>query len=208
MPNQRVSLEEIRAKRLAKEARDSKTIDNKELTPLIPIPSDELRPEPAVPMVTQYPGSVADDQQSVTDSPEPVPASAPATVVVKGKGLTTATNLEDFLASATPEQLQRLRVLAAANGMATETSAMTGHSVKLPDGSMQVTVMLEPLIVEQLAIWAEGDGISLEEEAQKRISESISNYMFGDWSATVEQPVVVAAPVVPVVPVVPVAAAK
>jgi hypothetical protein len=58
---------------------------------------------------------------------------------------------------------------------------------------MTVEVYLEPIIVEQLELWAEPDGCTLAEEAQKRISEALTNYLYGDWSATVEQPPVAAA---------------
>jgi hypothetical protein len=184
MPNQRVSLEEVRAKRLAKEAEEVNTVDNKRL---IPIPPDESRPEPTAPLEAQQPGQSPDAQSTAEASPEPTPAAAPVPVEATAK----ITSLEDFLASATPDQLQRLRTLAAADGLA--PASLSADSVKLPDGSLRVTVVLEPLVVEQLSIWAEGDGVTLEEEAQKRLTESITNYMFGDWSATVEQPPVAAA---------------
>lgn len=58
---------------------------------------------------------------------------------------------------------------------------------------MTIAVYLEPPIVEQLEIWAEADSCSLIEEAQKRIGEALTNYLYGDWNPTPEP--VVAAPV-------------
>jgi hypothetical protein len=184
MPNQRVSLEEVRAKRLAKEAEEGKPTDNQGL---IPIPPDESRPEPTAPLEAQQLGQSPDAQSPVKASPEPAPAAAPSTVAASPTS--TPANLDEFLASLTVEQLQRVRTLATAKGLAPATSS---GSVRLPDGSLQVTVTLEPMIVEQLSLWAEGDGVGLEEEARKRILESLQNYLYGDWSAVVEQPLVAA----------------
>jgi hypothetical protein len=191
MPNQRVSLEEVRAKRLAKEAEEGKTVDNKEL---VPIPPDESRPEPTAPLEAQQPGQSPDVQSVAEAAPEPAPDAVLSPVKPTANFSLRPTDagiLEDFLISATPDQLQKLRVLAAADGLASGIQS-TG-SAKLPDGSMTVTVHLDAPITEQLEIWAEADGCSLVEEAQKRISESLTNYLYGDWNPIVEQPPVAAA---------------
>jgi hypothetical protein len=111
---------------------------------------------------------------------EPMPVPAPA--------IPAATlNIDDL----TPDQLARIRQLAVARGIAVGEG--TG---KLPDGSLRVVVTLEPMTVEQLELWAESDNLTLEEEAQRRISESLQNYLYGDWSSTPEPepaPVVAAA---------------
>ena len=59
---------------------------------------------------------------------------------------------------------------------------------------MMVSVRLDAPVAEQLEIWAEADGLSLIDEAQKRIVEALENYLYGDWNPTpVPEPVVVAA---------------
>src|ERR1700688_2213996 len=111
MPNQRVSLEEVRAKRLAKEAKKAEDGKVTEKQELMPIPPDESRPEPTAPLEAQQSRPHADAQPTAEAAPETVPAAAPSPVA-------SPLNLEEFLAAATPEQLQRIRVLAASNGLA------------------------------------------------------------------------------------------
>jgi hypothetical protein len=99
-------------------------------------------------------------------------------------------DLDALLSAATPEQLAKIRALAAGKGI----TAASPSSTRLPDGSMMVSVRLDAPVAEQLEIWAEADGLSLVDEAQKRIVEALENYLYGDWNPTpVPDPVVVAA---------------
>ncbi len=124
----------------------------------------------------------SDTQLASEPSPETTPAVPPATVAA-------VPNLEAMLLDATPEQLQKLGLIAASKGIAKSSSA----GIKRADGSMTVDIYLEPPVVEQLEIWAEADGCTLIEEAQKRIGESLTNYLYGDWNPVVETaPVAVA----------------
>jgi len=109
---------------------------------------------------------------SATATPTPTPAPMPDL------------NLDNLLSSLTPDQLAKIRGLAAESGLAVAPKS----SGKLPDGSMIVSVTLDPQVVEQLSMWAEGDGLDLEAEAQMRVEESLKNYMFGDWSAMKVEP--------------------
>ena len=175
MAHEKVSLEEIRAKRLAKEQEQPSHNDTQ----------DE--------MTSQTPS----DEQAIGGSPEPQPytgtppqpASAPELSPVADSP--AIPNLDDLLTSATPEQLQRIRMLAASKGLSVPAS---GSGTKHADGSMTVSVFLEGPVVEQLEIWAEADGCSLVEEAQKRISEALTNYLYGDWNP-IPEPAPVAATV-------------
>lgn len=162
MANPRVSQDEIRAKRLAKEAEKAENAS---------IEAQE----------SVNPGGSVLGQSSASASPEPTPAPSLSPVASNPIGLP---DLDAMLLSATPEQLQRIKVLAAAKGL---TSKDVAASRKMPDGSMTVAVYLEPPIVEQLELWAEADGCSLVEEAQKRISEALTNYLYGDWNPVIEQ---------------------
>jgi len=104
---------------------------------------------------------------SATATPTPTPAPMPDL------------NLDTLLSSLTPEQLAKIRGLAAESGLAVAPKS----SGKLPDGSMTVSVYLGPDIVTQLEAWSEGSDHSLEEEAQMRIGEAITAYLYGDWGA-------------------------
>lgn len=182
MPNQRVSIEEVRARRLAKEAQaeeGSQTIDKQGLAP-IPGESHTEPPEP------QQPSTSADAQLSTETSPETVSAAVPSTVAAAPN----VPSLEAFIASASPEQLIRLRALAAAKGLTTTPAGATKHA----DGSMKCEIVISPEIVPQLEEWASADGIPLVEEIQNKVNEALVNYVFGDWSAMQVKP----AEVVPV----------
>jgi hypothetical protein len=99
-------------------------------------------------------------------------------------------DLDALLSAATPAQLAKIRALAIGKGIAVASSA----SNRLPDGSMMVSVRLDAPVAEQLEIWAEADGLSLIDEAQKRIVEALENYLYGDWNPVpAPEPVVVAA---------------
>jgi len=110
---------------------------------------------------------------------QPAAASAPPAVADNPN---PALNLASVLASLTPDQLQKIRGMAVAEGVTAPQS-----SGKRADGSMVVSVELDTPTVEQLELWAEADGCSLVEEAQKRIAEALNSYLYGDWSV-VEQP--------------------
>jgi hypothetical protein len=114
----------------------------------------------------------------------PAPAPAPATSIA-ANSLPKLPDLDAILSAATPEQLAKLRALSTAKGISVPSSAV---GTKRADGSMTVEVHLEGPIVEQLELWAEADGCTLIEEAQKRLSEALTNYLYGDWNPVVEQP--------------------
>ena len=120
----------------------------------------------------------ADDLSAYNESMAGTPAPASTPPVRQS----TIPDLSNLIANLSPDQLNTIRRLSEANGIAVESKG----SRTLPDGSLRVTVTLEPLIVEQLTMWADGDGLTVEEEAQTRLIESIRNFMFGDWSTTPE----------------------
>src|SRR5271157_1823375 len=140
MANHKVSLEEMRARRLAKEQQESQN-------------------------ETDSPGVLAEDighglaetaeAQPPADSlPQPAPAPEPSPVAASP---IVVPNLDDFLASATPEQLQKIRILAASKGLSVPAA---GSGTKRADGSMTVEVNLPPEIVQQLEIWSEPGGLT------------------------------------------------
>jgi len=176
MANPKVSAEEIRAKRLAKETKESQIAQGgqqaneaqiQSQTDLEGLQGGQLIEGVAGAQQTNGSLPQATPMQPippVTPTPTPTPTSLP--------------NLDDLLANASPEQLARIRALAVAKGLAPDAAL----SRKMPDGSMTISVALEAPVVEQLELWAEADGCSLVEEAQKRITESLENYLYGDWS--------------------------
>lgn len=168
MANQKVSLDEIRARRLAKETKNAAT-EAQESVNL---------------------GGSALGGLTTEDLTAPAAASAPSTVATSPIVPIVLPDLDAMLSAASPEQLQKIRMLAAIKGL---TATDVAASRKLPDGSMMVAVQLDGPTVEQLELWAEADGCSLVEEAQKRISEALTNYLYGDWNPVIEQPPAAAA---------------
>lgn len=63
-----------------------------------------------------------------------------------------------------------------------QSSASTsGGLVYHPDGSISVTITLPVETVEPLTVWAEAAEISLQEQIQMIASQSLENYIFGQW---------------------------
>jgi len=128
------------------------------------------------------PEQSAQQEQDIQNATGERPAAIASSIVIP--------DLDALLSAATPEQLAKIRALAAGKGI----TAASPSSTRLPDGSMMVSVRLDAPVAEQLEIWAEADGLSLIDEAQKRIVEALENYLYGDWNPTpVPEPVVVAA---------------
>jgi len=126
----------------------------------------------------------ADPNLHPTPEPQPAGTGQSASAIVPSGSITIPTtkpNLSDFLDSLTAEQLSRVRKLAQTGGIS------LGRG-KNPDGSLDISLHIESILVEQLELWADGDGMSLEDEARKVATESIQNYVCGDWSATVVKP--------------------
>jgi hypothetical protein len=174
MSNPKVSLEEIRARRLAAEASQNSNSDS----------NSESNSGPTADQ--GYQGSiegppVAEATSQTTPAATPSPAAAAPIAIL---------NLDELLANASPDQLAKIRALAAAKGL---SAPATGVGTKRADGSMDVLVHLDAAVTEQLELWAEADACTLDEEAQKRIQEALQNYLYGDWSAVVEQPAAAAA---------------
>ena len=128
----------------------------------------------------------ATHQPETAAQPAPTPTSQPPAVAP------VLPDLDSLIMGASPEQLTKLRMLVAAKGIAAPSGA---SGAKRADGSMTVEVTLDAPMVEQLELWAEADGCSVGEEAQKRISEALQNYLYGDWSAVIETPVAATEPV-------------
>jgi hypothetical protein len=132
--------------------------------------------------------------ETVEPSPQPTADSGIGPIEVAGAVMPNLNDLDGILARMSPEQLQKIRVLAAAKGLTAASAGIAGSGNRLADGSMTVEIHLDAPMTEQLEIWAEADGLALVEEAQKRILESLENYLYGDWNPNIEpQPVAVAA---------------
>ena len=131
--------------------------------------------------------TIAQDEQSSIPSPDPQPSADVASQPIPAASA-PAVDLEAIMQSITPEQLSRLKGLAAAKGV----EVATGPRMK-PDGGMVVEVELDAQMVEQLKLWAEADGTTLESQAKIRITEALAAYLYGDWSATIAKPEAAAA---------------
>jgi hypothetical protein len=148
-----------------------------------------VQPEivPTSPLETQQFGGSPEPSAIEESTAVFIPVAPPAPVAATPK----SPDLDAILASLSPDQLAKIRLKAIGEGVVPAAS-LGGR--KSPDGSLTVTVTLDPMVTEQLELWAEADGCSLVEEAQKRIAESLSNYLYGDWNPVPEpEPAPVAA---------------
>jgi hypothetical protein len=118
--------------------------------------------------------------------PQPAADAGIVPVEVAAAVMPNLNDLDGLLARMSPEQIQKIKVLAASKGLTTAVAGIAGGGNKLADGSMTVEIHLDAPMTEQLEIWAEADGLTLVEEAQKRILESLENYLYGDWNPHVE----------------------
>ena len=125
-------------------------------------------------------GMAPESQESANLSANP-PSTPPPTP--------DSANLTDFVAKLSPEQLAKVRSLAASAGLSTGPQ-------RGPNGGLLVTVEVPVEACEPLAEWARESGASFQEFVSKVAGDAIVNYCFGDWSAVREAPApVVAAPV-------------
>ena len=135
---------------------------------------------PTSPLETQQFGGSLEapivEEATTPPAPEPNPG-----LVEQAADMTLKhdAKLADLLASLTPEQLAKIRLKAIGEGVVPAASL---GGTKSADGSLTLSVTLDPMVTEQLELWAEADGCTLVEEAQKRITESLQNYLYGDWS--------------------------
>lgn len=151
-------------------------------------PVDNL---PTAATVEAATSTVDGEQVSTPDTaapPSPVVPSAPSSL-----SKAAIPDLDEFMRNLTADQIKKVRKLVDGEpGLI----AKREFGTLLPDGSMNITVHLDPQMVEQLMIWAESDGIEVGEEAKLRINEALTNYLYGDWGATMVKPAEPPAPVV------------
>jgi hypothetical protein len=121
--------------------------------------------------------------------PSPAPTEQAASMPVAPAPPVTApvTDLDAFLSSLSPEQLAKVRARAITEGF-TPSPMQRSLGAVHADGSMTISIHLEPQIVEQLLLWADSDGVDVGEEAKIRINEALTNYLYGDWSAMMAKP--------------------
>jgi hypothetical protein len=120
-------------------------------------------------------------------TPAQTPSAPPAPVSANSPILS---DLGAFVANLTPEQLFRVRELARSRGL-------SAGPRKGPNGGLMVEVEIPAEAVEPLQVWADESGTSFAEFVGKVAGDAIVNYCFGDWGATVVQPVTPAAVVPP-----------
>ena len=169
--HEKVSVDEIREKRLAAQAQAAEGNESAPETPTTPLDGQQFGGSP------DAPPSVIDQQ--ATSEAAPTPPTAVSSIVVP-----IIPDLESMLASLSPDQLAKLRVIAAAKGVQVPTSQSVGN--RNPNGSMDVNIHLEPEVVEQLVNWSEPGGMTVVEAAQKYISEALVAFLYGDWNPTPE----------------------
>jgi hypothetical protein len=92
-----------------------------------------------------------------------------------------STNLSDFVSKLSPEQLAKIRTLAASAGLSTGPQ-------KGPNGGLLVLIEVPQEAIDPLQTWAQESGSSFAEFVSKVAGDAIVNYCFGDWSAVREAP--------------------
>lgn len=102
----------------------------------------------------------------------------------------TPTDLSAFVSGLTQEQLSRVRDLARARGL-------SAGPQRGPNGGLMVTIEIPSEACEPLQTWADSAGTTFEKFVCQVAGDAITNYCFGDWGATVVQPVTPIATVIP-----------
>lgn len=65
---------------------------------------------------------------------------------------------------------------------------------RLPDGSLEITFVLDRDVLPQLEAWAEEAGATVEAQAREILSHLLTGYLYGDWSTPAAAAAVAAAP--------------
>jgi hypothetical protein len=149
---------------------------------------------PAIPAVPTDPNSTPHLEANPASNPSLGAAEGanPGILVPNPQGQANpgpdSANLSDFVSKLSPEQLAKVRSLAASAGISTGPR-------KSPSGGILVEITIPPEAVEPLAEWARESGESFEVFVSKVAGDAIVNYCFGDWSAVREAPVPAPAPV-------------
>jgi len=83
-------------------------------------------------------------------------------------------NLTDFVSKLSPEQLARVRALAASAGISTGPR-------RGPNGGLIIEVEVPEEVVEPFTVWAESAGEPLSDFIRKITADSLIAYCFQDW---------------------------
>jgi hypothetical protein len=94
---------------------------------------------------------------------DPVVSAAPA-------------DLSEFISRLSPDQLAKVRALAASRGISTGPR-------RGPGGGLLIEIEIPPEACEPMQTWAESAGEPFEVFVRKIAADAITNYCFGDWSA-------------------------
>jgi hypothetical protein len=103
--------------------------------------------------------------------PDPPPAPAGSTAAVP-----VPIDLSAYVASLSPEQIAKLRTLAASAGI-------SAGPRKGPNGGILIEVEVPAEVVEPFTEWASAAGESLPDFIRKVTADSLVSYCFQDWSA-------------------------
>ncbi|HKN69726.1 MAG TPA: hypothetical protein VJX30_01775 [Terriglobales bacterium] len=213
--NPRVSADEIRARRLAREAREQEQVQEQaqgqigqpaqppvqlpEFGPVqeqAPIPQQTQTGDRPAPTLVDFGNSGLSGESGIGGSAwlgsgqetlaEAMPAPAPSPVIPTA----VTTDLDSLLASLDASQLARMRSMATQKGLIGPDAQI---AVIAPDGSLTVSVKLDADVVSQLENWREPTDVSLADTATRYIREALTNYLYGDWNPVPEPAPVVAA---------------
>lgn len=139
-------------------------------------------------------GTAPDDVQAIQPQDRPTAGTGQAASGIVENSASAASadttksaipDLDAFLATLTADQIAKIRKKVERDSSIVSKQTQS-RSAMNPDGSMDVVVHIDAAMTEQLAIWAESDNVDVMEEARIRISESLSNYLYGDWNVPVK----------------------
>lgn len=120
------------------------------------------------------------EQQAQGQDQEPE-QSQNATVVAEPAPSTpkiSTADLESLLLSATPEQLARLRMAAAVQGV-----SASAEPRKTADGSSVFEIQVSADLMAQIEQWSDAlpPGTSLNDQIQHWVTEALNAYLYADW---------------------------
>lgn len=156
------------------------------------IPAD---PKVNLPLATGVPPSVAGVKDTSTDiSPDPTPAtpaqqptmSAPPAQPKPAVMVPTMTynpapvsdeDLPSILRRLNPIQRQKLRSAAISEGLIQSPTGARENS----DGSLSVTITIDPDLVPQLRTWAEEAAVPIDQQVREIVSMLLNSYLLSPW---------------------------
>jgi len=116
------------------------------------------------------------DTNPLADPPSTGQQAAASGASIAKTDPTVSADLSAFISGLSPDQLAKVRKLAASQGISTGPR-------KGPGGGLLVEIEIPLEACEPMQTWAESAGEPFDSFVRKIAADAITNYCFGDWSA-------------------------